>query len=521
MQQFLSGEALFGHHDSTTAIKTGSKYCLSGIWNEKDARFATCFLPVLVLGPAVAASLILLFQLLDFLRFKRPRWTKPFVEEIIERPNDEELLPQQRLNLLTISLGVISSVGLILQIPMAVKTWPGLTGLVLPAAWLAAIGLLTIHRPRTAPFSVCTILVSHAIVEPILLTHNKLLLGNSSGKACHIGTLTCALIGICIILCMPLRDPHLPAKDISQPMTEPTSSLRSPEDNMSLWQFMTVSWMTPLLRVGYKRQLQDEDVWQLAYEFHHQELHNNFRRLKGTIIRRLVKANAIDLCILSALGLLELVMQYSTPLLLQSLLKSMEDITAPRRAAVIYAGLSLMVRLIAAQSGVFSLWFGRRCYERSRGEMITMLYEKALGRKISFASQPENETTNRHSDEHTQNGSGNFNKESGDSVPRKIWTRLVTFCRRKKQAPSAKEPASLGKILNLMRNDVYEVAQRFWEFQTLLQKPLSAIISVTLLVRLLGWPSMIAVLAMILAQALNFVLARVMIHYEKKASTGN
>ena len=51
----------------------------------------------------------------------------------------------------------------------------------------------------------------------------------------------------------------------------------------------------------------------------------------------------------------------------------MEDPLAPRTSAVTFAILALLVRLVAAQSGVFSLWFCRRCYERSRGEMITML----------------------------------------------------------------------------------------------------------------------------------------------------
>lgn len=74
----------------------------------------------------------------------------------------------------------------------------------------------------------------------------------------------------------------------------------------------------------------------------------------------------------------------------------------------------------------------------------------------------------------------------------------------------------MGKILNLMRNDVYEVAQRFWEIQGLVQKPLSVVFSITLVVRLLGWPSMLAVLAVIVAQGLIVLLARVRVYFEKK-----
>ena len=207
----------------------------------------------------------------------------------------------------------------------------------------------------------------------------------------------------------------------------PSSCAPSPEDGMRLWQYMTVGWLSPLIRIGSCRQLQEWDVWQLPKDFQHEGLHERFAKLKGTVIQRLIKLIFIDLIILTILGLLELVLQYSTPALLQLLLQSVENGAASRDEAVMYASIILLARLIAAQSGVFSLWHGRRCYEQSRGGMITMLYEKTLDRKIGFAG-----------DEKTV-------KDANAAVKG--------------------ETASMGKILNLMRNDVYEVAQRFWEIQ--------------------------------------------------------
>lgn len=362
---------------------------------------------------------------------------------------------------------------------------------------------------------ILSILILQAIATTILIIDGEIDL-SIEHFPWDIASLVLALLGISVILLMPLRDPQLPADDISQPMSDPTSILRSPEDNLSLFQFMTVSWMSPLLRIGYRRQLEDEDVWRLAYEFQHQRLHGNFRLLKGTVVQRLLKANAIDLCILTILGLLELVLQYSVPLLLQLLLSSMEDLKAPKHAAITYAALSLAARLTQAQSGVFSLWFGRRCYERSRGEMITMLYEKTLGRKISFApsSPPDENAANEVSNVHVANGLPN-----GDLKPKKEQGYLQMFkrfFRKQPQVIPVKEPASMGRILNLMRNDVYEVAQRFWEFQELIKKPLGVIFSITLVVHLLGWPSMLAVIMMLLVQCLNVLLAKIMVHYEKK-----
>lgn len=490
------------------------RICFSGIWNDREARFEQCFLPIVASAPALIAAAILLHQALGYLVTWRPKWTQPFVEEEIQEPQvDDDLLPTRRKwSIYLIGQLIITLIGFTIQLLGTIQAWPATESIVLTMSWFAISAMLLIHRPSTAPFAPLIIFALKGVAY-IALIASPCRACTSFERSANIVSLCASMLGICLIVPMPLRHPKLSRKDISKPMTEPTSSLRSPEDDLTLFQFMTVTWMTPLIRLGYGRQLHDEDVWQLGYEFHHQRLHDKFRTLKGTVIRRLIKANAIDLCILAFLAILELVMQYSTPLLLQLLLSSMGDITAPQRSAFTYAALSLAVRLIAAQSGVFSLWFGRRCYERSRGEMITMLYEKTLGRKINFAGaeKPTTEVSNGHV---TTNG--HPSKDEQSPWYKQAWRRAVGIFKRKKETPAVKEPASMGKILNLMRNDVYEVAQRFWECQGLIQKPLSAIFSITLVVRFLGWPSLIVVAMLVLAQTINFLLARIMVHFERK-----
>ena len=441
----------------------------------------------------------------------RPDWAAPFVAEVVE---DKEA-PQHRPIVFFPLLAFASLVGLGLQLIVVVESCPAVEAIAPAMAWLVAASLVLFYKPLTAPFAVFVVFVMQAINQVVLLgTNNERPM--TANRPVDIALLLVSMFGALVALLMPLRDPNLSAEGIAILGLDSHSSVRSPEDNLTLWQFMTVSWMGHLQRIGSSRQLEDDDVWQLPYEFQHQRLHDKFRLLKGTVIQRLIKANAIDLCILTALGILELVMQYATPVLLQLLLSSMEDITAPKREAIIYAALAMFVRLVAAQSGVFSLWFGRRCYERSRGEMITLLYEKTLGRKVGFTEQ-------RKAEETKVNGEANGTAMNGEAPKpqlRQWWQRMrdrmaAVFKRTKSPEPS-KEPASMGKILNLMRNDVYEVAQRFWEFQAIIQKPLSVFFSVTLVVRFLGWPSLIAVSMMILAQCLNLILAKIMVHFEKK-----
>ncbi|KAK6372827.1 hypothetical protein LTR64_004746 [Lithohypha guttulata] len=327
----------------------------------------------------------------------------------------------------------------------------------------------------------------------------------------------------------PIRDPVLSRADISKPFSIPTDKLRSPEDDLTFWQWMTVSWVTPLLRLARQRQLNEEDIWLLPYEFQHTFLHDAFRRLKGSVFQRVLIANWIDLAILTLLELLELATNYSDPILLQQLLKAMQNLPTERRSALIYALLILLVRVINAQSEVFSLWYERRCYERSRGELITMLYEKTLHRKV--ISQPKEK------EENNEDGAGlervltvqsidestPLLANSQDAKPsqlQRIWKQLravwTNFCIGVKGVDEKKqEPAAMGKIMNLMRYDSYEVAQRFWEFQDVIEKPLGLIVSIALIWRLLGWPALVGIAVIVVAQIINYLLALVDIRFEK------
>jgi len=173
------------------------------------------------------------------------------------------------------------------------------------ASWAIGCILLAIFRPKTAPKPLlvlyCSIFVSQFFVLIDTATEFR-----TNDIPILLGLIT-ALGAITIILNMPLRDPLLPSEKISPAFGPPTSDLRSPEDNLTMWQFMTVSWMAPLISLGNSRQLNDEDVWYLGYEFQHRLLLDKFRDIQGTVFRRLLEANGIDLIILSVLSIIELI----------------------------------------------------------------------------------------------------------------------------------------------------------------------------------------------------------------------
>lgn len=291
------------------------------------------------------------------------------------------------------------------------------------------------------------------------------------------------LASITFIVNMPMRDPLLDKRDVCTPYQTPTSALRSPEDGFTLWNWMSVGWMAPIVKAGCQRQLHDEDVWKLPLEFQHDRLHRLFRDVKGSVLVRILKANAPDLILTTFLGILESLCALLPILFLKQLLTALEGEHPNRKVAAVYGVFILLARLISAQSGIFNLWFCRRAYERCRGEMITMIYEKTLMRKaFTFPS------------DHDVNDTGEKNGKG-------------------KVANSG--PASMGKILNLMRNDVYEVAQRFWEFANLFTKPMTFILTIVLIWEILGPAALGGVLLIVFAQILNAFTIRALVSWER------
>ena len=56
---------------------------------------------------------------------------------------------------------------------------------------------------------------------------------------------------------------------------------------------------------------------------------------------------------------------------------------------------------------------------------------------------------------------------------------------------------------------------RFWEFQSLITKPLSLVLSVVLIWRMIGWPCLFGVLTVILAQGFNVLITRILLQRER------
>ncbi|KAI1083138.1 canalicular multispecific organic anion transporter 1 [Whalleya microplaca] len=457
---------------------------------------------------AIAGSCFLIYITRNF--FPRgPQWIRPFAKE-------EAFLQDIRTrpwNFWTFSLLTLCAIGLTLTIVAAVSPPASISRILEVAPWVVALFITIIDRPKKTPKVLLGLFLTAFVCS--LVSLSAAYDGTDRVNIVQVATLVVAIASIFIILSMPMRDAALDTTDIAGSQGPPTCKLRSPEDNLSLWQFMTVTWMGPLISRGYRNKLNEEDVWVLPYDFQHERLHLLFRDLAGSVIQRLLKANGLDLFIITFLGVLETAANLSNPVLLQRLLRSINKGLAHRDESFFYALIILIVRLVACQSGVFLLWFSRRAYERSRGEMLTMIYAKTLARKSFGLREDEKDIPH-------ENGTAPTEETPllGGPPKKTRFVRLLEFLRLRRNPTKARsapeQPATMGKILNLMRNDVYEVAQRFWEFPSIVTKPLQLVLSLVLIWQLIGWPCLLGVAWVAVIQLLNAACVRALLQVEKR-----
>ncbi|KAJ1310996.1 hypothetical protein OPQ81_009504 [Rhizoctonia solani] len=279
--------------------------------------------------------------------------------------------------------------------------------------------------------------------------------------------------------------PVLPGPNVAMTGDPLTNELTSPEDGVSLWGWLTFSFMGPLFALADERSvrssesgkfsLNDEDIWSLSPTFAHR---NVFRRCLREMEERgqdfsllwyLLKANSLDLILDITLETYSAIAGFIPPYALQRILRALEqsqDSGAPREA-YIWGLVTFIAHMSFAQIDIVHRWHSRRCYERTRGTLFCALHYKALKRRdLSGAT-------------HTD-----------------------------KQDEKDTSSADIGRIVNLMQGDAYAVAQRFWEFSAVFSAPVRLGIALYFLFRVLGWSSFAGVLVVLFAYAINYPLAR-------------
>ncbi|KAF8609489.1 P-loop containing nucleoside triphosphate hydrolase protein [Ceratobasidium sp. AG-I] len=355
-------------------------------------------------------------------------------------------------------------------------------------AWLVQ-SIRLFPRPTSPPYT----LLLFAIINLLSACFDVVYFRASPRDMYNTTALSHAIRALCCVIIMFLAGrypvtPILPSPDVAKPGDPPTNKLTSPEDAVSLWGWMTFSFMNPLFKLADERSvrssedgkysLNDEDVWALSPTFAHRNVFRRYMReakssgYGSSLLWYLLRSNSFDLLIDITIEMYSSVAGFVPPYALQRILRSLEQMepggSAPREA-YIWALVTFVAHMSFAQFDIVHRWHTRRCYERTRGTLFCALHYKALKRRDLSGAVPS---------EKEKGGEKNL------------------------------AGADIGRIVNLMQGDAYAVAQRFWEFSAVFSAPIRLGIALYFLYNVLGWSSFAGVLVVLLAYAINYPLAR-------------
>ncbi|KAI0326434.1 hypothetical protein GY45DRAFT_1373978, partial [Cubamyces sp. BRFM 1775] len=187
-----------------------------------------------------------------------------------------------------------------------------------------------------------------------------------------------------------------------------------------------------------------------------------------SLLRYLLVSNSLDLILDVLLETWSATVGFVPPYALQRILTALADPSpGAKSTAYLFAVVAFFANLSFAQVDINKLWFTRRCYERTRGQLFCALHYKALKRRDVGAQMSKKEGEE---------------EEEGN--------------------------ADLGKIVNLMQGDAYAVALRFWQFSGFFLAPVRLVIAMVFLYRVVGWSAFAAVAIVLVVYILNYPLAK-------------
>ncbi|KAH0834256.1 hypothetical protein J3R83DRAFT_11612 [Lanmaoa asiatica] len=308
------------------------------------------------------------------------------------------------------------SAGAYILITHEYDTWTGVCAVLIGSTWVYGVSKPVFWPKATAHLDLFWLYFAHLLFGIVLL-----------GGIIYDDK----IIHLALVSTIPME---LPSSRVNK---EDIFVKSSPEDYATIIQWITFSWVYPLIKRGTSTTMNEEDVWDLSPTSQSRPVFSKFTTIEGTsLLRRLFWANSLDLIVDFCLTFVSVLFNYASPFFLKVILDSIEpDATEEQRAtAYIYAFLAFLCTVLKAEADVQHLWYGRRAATRMRTELMAAIYDKALKRK---------------------DYSGVIDKDKlKDDADRKAGVAPS-------ESSSGDEPkagADVGKIVNLMAVDANRIA---------------------------------------------------------------
>jgi ABC-type multidrug transport system fused ATPase/permease subunit len=278
----------------------------------------------------------------------------------------------------------------------------------------------------------------------------------------------------------------------------------SREQTASLFSLATFSWVDTIVWEGYKKKsIGIEDVWGLVPSDKAAYVLQSFRQTTKTtsLVWRLLGHFRWLLFVQASWAALTAVFSLVPTLLLKALLQYIENPgETPKATAWFYVILAFFFTFVQAIVDGQALWLGRKICIRLRAIVVGEVYAKALRRKAAAEAD-----------------SVLGKEKKGDGKPGLVKRILCCGGRSKKsddgsttaESDDDKESsANAGTITNLMAVDSFKVAESSAYIHFLWgEAPIQIIIAVALLFSLLGWSSIVGIIAIICLIPINVVFA--------------
>ena len=501
MSSLITAKALAGRLDPVRILPPGAEdlptirlfghdFTLSSPATHTDDIIVYC-----LAGLSIATFVLYIFS--TPITRRLPHWLQPFAQE-----ESYSHIKRRSWSQWTLLLGAICLTGLTLSVMHDCLSNHQVIGLFEVVPWLSATLITAFQRPIKTPKLLLVqylfiFLAALGIYANEFLVHSLRAL-----EPCRLACALLAFLGFVVIGNMPLRDPSWGNQDIGSTKLAPSNVVRSPEDNLTLFQFWTMKWVYPLAKVALSREIVVEDVWQLPWEFQHSRLYLAFRELKGRLLLCLVRANGLDLGTSVVLTILERSLDVSQMRISAYLFNSLDR--ADGSEAAFWALVILFMDLMRSVCKTTGQWYGRKAYERSRGETFIALFIKLLTRAVPGSDQTEKGPLDEQTDAEDAQNQGRY---------RRIMNKIFGPPRRR-HISSAR--ASNAKVVNLVRGDTYEISQRFWDFNKLVAAPLKTILVIYFLIDIMGWPSVVGLALMFIFLTTNTLLIKWLIKMERQ-----
>ncbi|KAG2056641.1 hypothetical protein BDR06DRAFT_952711 [Suillus hirtellus] len=376
--------------------------------------------------------------------------------------------------------------------------WPGIAQLLIAATWIYASCKPVFWPKPTIHFDLFSLFVLHFLFGIILFggtLYEYEVFGVPLPQLPFLG-LVSNLIAILVLLTIVGNMPfELPSNRIKK---EDIYVKYSPEDYATMWEWITFSWVYPLITRGSNMTMSEDDVWKLSPTQQSRPVFIKFSTIiRSSLLRRLWAANSQDLILDFLLTYVSVIFAYASPFLLKRILDAIEESSAEDRfQAYIYAFLAFLCTMLKAEADVQHLWFGRRAATRMRVELMAAIYDKALKR---------------------QDYSGIIDKDKAkEAADKKAGIKPVENA----TSDDPKAGADVGKIVNLMAVDANRIAMMVSGAYFIYGAPFEIIIATTFLYNLLGLSAFAGFVVLLAGWPLNsFVTKRsVRIHKGVSAS---